>query len=731
MSNEGDTERGGPVAPVLSRNGLLAIAGGVLLALGTAYILFGGPGDDILSGTTFIAKRGDLDITVTEGGSIEAIESQEIRSQIKGHAGVKILTIIEEGYLVTYEDIDAGMVLVQLDSADLEDKRVNQEIAYQSAQAQFIEKRAQYDIQVNQNQSNISAAELASKFALMDFEKFLGKKAVDSIVENLKLDEKAAELKKLKAMGGIIQEPPLPAPAASASMSKGIREGPAWGGGSSTERSGRPSGMRRAEGGAAPEGQRRFGGQRGGFGSEGGGMNPERFRQMMEANGGKIPEAMADRLREMGMDPDTLMQQMGGAPPAAGADDSERQAVVQKLEYSSSRIKAKTAFTNEPAYVKERDAIDFASYADVDQLEDGQAKQRLRQLEDELLVAREDHRLAERLLIGQERLAEKGHITQNTLDLERVKVEKARIRRELAQMEQHLYIQYTFQKEGERLLSDFEEALMNLERTMQEAGAKLAQAEVGFKTAEQKFNLEARQLEDLKDQIAKCTIRAERTGLVVYGSSTGHNPFRRSNEEPIQEGTTVRQRQKIITIPDMTRMGVTVNIHESSVQKVAKGQPVTMTIDAFPDLRLTGAVERVAILADSANMFMNPDLKVYPTMVRIDGVHDWLRPGMSAEVVILIDKLEDVVYIPIQAVSYFGDDQVCFVVKNGKALRRIIDTGSFTQEYIEVRDGLEEGEEVLLLAPNVGEQGDLFKDKDADTDEEETGQPAPEEVRAT
>ncbi len=332
---------------------------------------------------------------------------------------------------------------------------------------------------------------------------------------------------------------------------------------------------------------------------------------------------------------------------------------------------------------------------------------------------------------GQELLAAKNVITQNELDLERVRVKKAEISQELAQMDRHLYIEYTFQKEAERLLSDYEEALMNLERTMQEAGAKLAQAEVGYKSAEAKFNLASNQLADLKDQIAKCTIRAERPGLVVYGSSTGNNPFRRSNEEPIQEGTTVRQRQKIITIPDMTRMGVTVNIHESSVQKVAKGQPVTMTIDAFPDLRLTGAVERVAILADSANMFMNPDLKVYPTMVRIDGVHDWLRPGMSAEVVILIDKLEDVVYIPIQAVSYFGDDQVCFVVKNGKALRRIIDTGSFTQEYIEVRDGLEEGEEVLLLAPNVGEQGDPFEDKDADTDEEETGQPAPEEVRAT
>ena len=84
MSNEGDKDRGSSVAPVLSRNGVAVIAGAVFLAMGAVYFLFGRSGDRVLSGTTFIARRGDLDIIVTEGGSIEALESQEIRSQIKG-----------------------------------------------------------------------------------------------------------------------------------------------------------------------------------------------------------------------------------------------------------------------------------------------------------------------------------------------------------------------------------------------------------------------------------------------------------------------------------------------------------------------------------------------------------------------------------------------------------------------------------------------------------------------
>jgi HlyD family secretion protein len=354
-------------------------------------------------------------------------------------------------------------------------------------------------------------------------------------------------------------------------------------------------------------------------------MDPERFKAMIEANGGKMPEQMAERMRQMGMDPDDVLKQMGITPgegtPAPSAPAAP-----------STPITVDAVFVRDEKYMAERAKVDFTQYAKANELEDGEAKQQLRQFEDKILVAQQDKRLAETSLEGKVRLAERDFITANELDLEKVKVEKARINLESSETDLNLYVHYTFVKTAEMLLSDYEEALSSLERTMQEASAKLAQADAGLKSAEQRYNLEKSQLEDLKDQLAKCVIRAERPGLVVYGSSTENNPFRRSNEEPILEGTTVRERQKIITIPDMTKMGVKVSIHESAVQRIALGQTARLRVDAFADRPLTGTVDRVAVLADSANMFMNPDLKVYPTTVRIDGVYDWLRPGMSAVV---------------------------------------------------------------------------------------------------
>jgi len=732
MSDADAGNKAGGAAALLRKPGVM-VAAAVATVSVVAYLLISSGPAGIAPGTTYIAKRGNLDITVVVGGSVQALESQEIVSQIKGNQGVKILSLVDEGYLVTPEDVSTGKVLVELDSADLEDRVVNQEIAFQSAQASYVERKAQYDIQINQNQSLITAAELKAKFALMDFEKYLGKKAVDSIIERLGLDTTAAKLEAFKASSTIKPVAP-PVPAVHIGVAPPVRSDNETSGGEARRDRVRADvtgeqpqefpaaggdGQRRGGGGERRRDSQSGGGQTGGP-PGGGRMDPERFKAMIEANGGKIPEEIASRMRERGLDPDMILKQMGITPGEGGAA-----VVAPASEQPSAPIQSSAIFIKDEAYQQARAAIDFTQYANADELEDGEAKQQLRTFEDRILVAREDLRLAETSLEGKERLAERDFITQNELDLEKVKVQKAEIQVESSQTDLSLYVQYTFVKTAEMLLSDYEEALSALEREMQKASAELAQAEARLKSAEQQYNLESSQLIDLKDQLSKCVIRAERPGLVVYGSSTESNPFRRSNEEPIQEGTTVRERQKIITIPDMTKMGVKVSVHESAVQRVAPGQPVKIRVDAFADRALTGSVDRVAVLADSANMFMNPDLKVYPTTLKIEGVFEWLRPGMSAQVEILTGTLTDVVYVPIQAVTFHGADRVVYVVQGGKPVRRIVTTGSFTEDFIEIKSGIEAGEEVLLLAPDAGQQDQMNKDEKEAAPKEEAAASTP------
>jgi len=85
------------------------------------------------------------------------------------------------------------------------------------------------------------------------------------------------------------------------------------------------------------------------------------------------------------------------------------------------------------------------------------------------------------------------------------------------------------------------------------------------------------------------------------------------------------------------------------------------------------------------------DLKVYLTTIIIDGTHDWVKPGMSAKVEILVDHLTDVVYVPVQAVTPVDDRQYCYVMGAFGPNRHEVEIGQFNDEFIEVKKGLKEG----------------------------------------
>ncbi len=662
--------------------GIAAGAGVLVLAL----ISTGGGSSDDNNGLTFTARRGDLEITVLEGGALEALQSQEIRSRVRDRSGVKILSIVEEGYRVTEEDVAAGMILVELDTSSLVDNQLSQEIAVETSEAAFIERRAAYEIQLNTNMTQLNDARQQMRFARLDFEKFLGADIVNDIISRLEIEERLA---------------------ASEAADRAVLENAETAGVEAEEPEAAPAGL--------PEG------------IEIESLPPpmqNRIRQMMAENGGELPPEMVERMQRFASGEFPPGGRPGGGfqggpggggfsggfgggaaaeSPAPELEIGDRIEEVAVLELPPSDIDPEppeVTLLMDDSYMAVRDRIDFTQYADFDKLADGEAKQRLRILLDELQVAQEEYLLAQDRIEGQRRLEARGFITPTELEAEELNLNKAANKQQEKETALRLYIQYTFPKEAEEFLSNYENAVMAYQRQVKENLAKEAQERASFSSAQRKFDLEKYKLADIEAQIEAATIEAELPGLVVYGGADqGSSRYRSSSQEAIQEGATVRERQPILTIPDMREMAVSVDIHESAVQRVAVGQPAVISIDAFPDVRLTGEVIKVAVVADSANSFMNPDLKVYPSQVRIDGAHDWLRPGMSAQVEILVASLADVVYVPVQAVSYFGSDQVVYVSRGGSVERRVIEVGDFSDSFIEVVSGLEEGEEVLLLPP--------------------------------
>jgi hypothetical protein len=157
-------------------------------------------------------------------------------------------------------------------------------------------------------------------------------------------------------------------------------------------------------------------------------------------------------------------------------------------------------------------------------------------------------------------------------------------------------------------------------------------------------------------------------------------------------------------MPDTAAMVAEIGVHETEVDKVRPGQPAVIVMDAFPDTQLTGKVLEVASLPDQQRGWMNPDLKVYKTLVSIDGTHDFLKSRMSCKVEILVERLEDVEIVPITVVANRGGKKVCYVVdSSGTPEERAVRTGIFNDTFVQIVDGLKVGEKVLLNPPLITE----------------------------
>src|SRR5829696_2473078 len=167
-----------------------------VLAIGVAVFLFTRRTGGTSEAATFVARRGPLQITVLEGGSMQAVDSQEIKCEVRvGYQGTKVLKIVEEGYLVSDEDVKTNKVLVELDSSELQKSLVQQEIQFQSSAASLADAQQGYEIQLNQNLSDIMAAEQKARFARMDFEKFLGNKAAEDVIRELGLEDSITKIR--------------------------------------------------------------------------------------------------------------------------------------------------------------------------------------------------------------------------------------------------------------------------------------------------------------------------------------------------------------------------------------------------------------------------------------------------------------------------------------------------------------------------------------------------------
>ena len=132
-------------------------------------------------------------------------------------------------------------------------------------------------------------------------------------------------------------------------------------------------------------------------------------------------------------------------------------------------------------------------------------------------------------------------------------------------------------------------------------------------------------------------------------------------------------------------------------QQVKRGQKAWIRVDALPDRELNGVVRSVAPLPDPTDFFARNDVKRHATKVEIEKPPTGIRLGMTAQVEIVVSKLENVLGVPVEAVvRTAGKDQVAVKNSAGTFEWRDVTLGQSNARYVEVKNGIKSGDLVAV-----------------------------------
>ncbi len=231
------------------------------------------------------------------------------------------------------------------------------------------------------------------------------------------------------------------------------------------------------------------------------------------------------------------------------------------------------------------------------------------------------------------------------------------------------------------------------QKTITSLEADIAKARSDELAKQVAFGLEQSKRRKLETQIARCKLYAPINGMISYANDDMTRAG--SNQTMVEEGATVRERQRIFRVPDITHMRVNAKIHESLIDRLSPGEKARIRVDALPGQVLEGHVTQVQPIADPSQP-PNFEVHVYTVLITVDQSASSLRPGMTAQVEILASQTDDILAVPVQAVLTSQGTSKVFVRTPAGLERRAIRLGTCNDQLVAVVEGLRDGDEVAL-----------------------------------
>ena len=308
----------------------------------------------------------------------------------------------------------------------------------------------------------------------------------------------------------------------------------------------------------------------------------------------------------------------------------------------------------------------------VGEYEQGRYVSELMKMEKDLVVAEAQLRIAQNLLSHVKLMEKSDYKSKLEVEGKDFAVDQAKLDVEVKKTDLKVLKKFTRKQQLQSLNGNLASSKAN-----HEANAERAMAD-------------ASRRDRALGEIKYCVVRAERSGLVIHPNAA------QWESAPIAEGATVYKDRVLLLMPDLTKMQVKVGINEADVDQLKEGLSVTVTL---PTKTLEGTVSSISSVTKPSGWWTGNRV-TYDTLIAIPAGKG-VRPGMSAEVEVVIARYENVLTIPVAAIVELDDSQFCWVKTADGTMRRPLVLGDSNDVFTVVEKGLKEGDEVILNPPTT------------------------------
>jgi len=375
-------------------------------------------------------------------------------------------------------------------------------------------------------------------------------------------------------------------------------------------------------------------------------------------------------------------------------------ATFDSSNYEEMRRQQEITVEQEKAsHLQARLDLEIAELA-VSEYRDGIVEETVKGMEGSIALARTDLSRAAEHLSWTEKMKVKGYSSVAAIVSERYSVSQMQFMVDKQLWAMDLYQRYTQPK---------------TERTLQRA-VTAAKTTLGNEDLRLKKQMD--RLAALTKQVEYCTVRAPHDGVLYYYKDPNS---RGRNQTVIEEGMSVRQRQELFFLPDLSEMEVQMALNESVVNRVTTGMRTKVRFEAIPDLELEGEIVAISQFPVSPGRD-GEDFRNFMSRVKLDKTVPGLTPGMSTRIDISLSGRRNVLAIPLEAIRSVAGKKICYVAHEDSLERRPVELGQDTTTLVEITGGLQEGEVVVLNPPPPSENVESFWNS-AEEDKERKARP--------